>query len=508
MALPVQPGDALPWSVGFRNHQGLYLTVESFGDRVNFNGKSMKKKQIFQLEQDEGAAKELYIRTHLNRYLTAKADGSFSADAESKGPSELFTLQALDDGRYALISAFGYLVGGNGDKLDAFVKQPPGGEAALRSASNLPADRVFIMQLAMHPQVAIWNVNRKTYMHMSGDQMTTDERIPWGADACITLNFFEEGKYGLQTSDGRFLSASGELKRAADETCKFVLRLYGGQVAFTDSRDKYLTSLGASGVVKATKDGPPSKDELYVMEDSHPQIKMTSWQKKKVSVRAGVEVTANQVDTTDSEMFQIEINRAGKWAIRTCKNTFWHVGDGGAILSDGQSKATAAAEFELKWLDAKVALVASNGKYVTVKKNGALVATASDANEEAVFVYEMTNRPNLVLRGNYGFIATMPSGVIECNKSNPEVFKMDIVKGVCNISTQSGKYWKVEEDGSAVRATGSQPDPFFLEFVALSKFAIKYYFRATDEFAYVTSNQNGALTVTSTKIEEATMWEY
>jgi len=507
MALPVQPGQAIPWSVGFRNFQGKYLTVESFGNRINFNGPSMKKKQIFHFEQDEGATKELYIRTHLGRYLTAKADGTFAADGESKGPSEVFSLHALDDGRYALMSAFGYLVGGTGDKLDAFVKPPPGGDEALRDASALADDRVFVMQLAMHPQVAIWNVNRKTFMHAVGDQMTTDEPIPWGADATITLHFFEEGKYGLQTCDGRFLSLSGELKKSPDDDCKFTLRLYGGQVAFTDRRDKYLTSVGGNGLVKASKDGPPSKDELYVMEDSHPQIKMTSWQGKKVSVRSGIEVTANQVDTTDAEMFQIEINGDGKWALRTHKNKFWQLGEGGAILSDAEGKAGAEAQFDIEWLDSKLAIIASNGKYVTVKKNGALIATSSEANDESVFVYEMTNRPNLVLRGNYGFTAAMPSGVIECNKSSPEVFKMDVVKGVCHISTQAGKYWKVADDGSSIKANGASPDNFYLEFVALSKFCIKYYFPG-GSWAYLQSNQNGSLTVTGNKINESTMWEY
>lgn len=506
MALPVQPGQALPWSVGFRNFQNKYLTVESFGNRINFNGPSMKKKQIFQLEQEEGATRELYIKTHLGRYLTAKSDGTFAADGETKGPSELFSLYALDDGRYALMSAFGYLVGGKGDTLDAFCKPPPG-DGSMSDSSKFAEDRVFVMQLAMHPQVAIWNVNRKTFMHMSGDQMTTDEPIAWGADATITLHFFEEGKYGLQTCDARFLSSTGELKKTPDATCKFTLRLFGGQVAFTDSRDKYLTSLGASGVVKATKDGPPSKDELYVMEDSHPQIKMTSWQGKKVSVRSGVEVTANQVDTTDSEMFQIEIGSGGKWALRTHKNKFWYLAEGGAILSDSETKDSASAQFDIEWIDAKLALIASNGKRVTVKKNGALVATATEANDESVFIYEMTNRPNLILRGPYGFTATMPSGIIECNKSSPEVFNMTVAKGVCHISTQDGKYWKVAEDGSSVKANGSSSDNFYLVFVALSKFCIKYYFPG-GSWGYLKSNQNGALTVDGDSVSEATMFEY
>jgi hypothetical protein len=37
------------------------------------------------------------------------------------------------------------------------------------------------------------------------------------------VSFFEDGTYGLQANDGRFLSASSELKVKADATCKFIL---------------------------------------------------------------------------------------------------------------------------------------------------------------------------------------------------------------------------------------------------------------------------------------------
>lgn len=508
MAEPVKPGDRLPWAVGFKNYQGMYLTVETFNHRVNLSSKLMKKKQIFQLEQDEGANKQIFIRTHLNRYLTAKPDGTFGGDAETKGPNEVFTLEPLVDGRFVLVSAHGYLVGGHGEKVDAYTKPPPGGPEAISIPSNIKEDRIFIMQLAMHPQVTMWNVNRKTFVHLKGDKLTTDEVIPWGADATINIHFFDEGKYGLVACDGRYLSASGQLKTKPDESCKFVLRLHGGQVAFTDSRDKYLTSLNAEGELRATKDFPPSKDELYVMEDSHPQIKMTSWQGKKVSVRAGVEINANQVETTDSEMFQIEIQDNGKWALRTFKNTFWRMADDGAILSDGKTYADSSCQFQIEWRDAKIAIVGPNGKYVATKKNGALAAIAADANDEATYVYELTNRPKLILRGEYGFVGTMPSGVLESNKSQPEAFNMEVVKGVCHISNEStGQYWKVSEDGSQIKANGSQPDHFYLVFVALSKFCIKYYF-PNGNWAYLKTNQNGALTVDSQKIEEATMWEY
>ena len=74
----------------------------------------------------------------------------------------------------------------------------------------------------------------------------------------------------------------------------------------------YLTALGAKGTLKASKDSI-SKDELWVLQDSHPQLKLKAAPTlKRVSVRAGIEVSANQADVTDAELFQIEINKQTK----------------------------------------------------------------------------------------------------------------------------------------------------------------------------------------------------
>ena len=52
--------EAIDWSFGLRNSQGLYLTAEVFGYGVNASGKVMKKKQIFSLEQ---SGKDVFIKT-------------------------------------------------------------------------------------------------------------------------------------------------------------------------------------------------------------------------------------------------------------------------------------------------------------------------------------------------------------------------------------------------------------------------------------------------------------
>ena len=81
-------------------------------------------------------------------------------------------------------------------------------------------------------RVAIRNVNRKKYVHLEGDTLNTSELIPWGEDAMLTLIFHNEGKYGLQASNGKYLSSTGALKDNADADTRFVIEFFSSQIAF------------------------------------------------------------------------------------------------------------------------------------------------------------------------------------------------------------------------------------------------------------------------------------
>ena len=170
--------------------------------------------------------------------------------------------------------------------------------------------------------------------------------------------------------------------------------------------------------------------------------------------------------------------------MRTHQNLFWTVQDDGSLTGSSQTR-DARNWFKIDWLGDKIALYSTyNNKYIATKKNGALAAIgASNSTAETNYVWELINRPTLVLRGEYGFIGTLPSGVLECNKSTPEEYLMHITKGVAYISGSNGKYWKV--NGDNITVNGTEPTPFFLELSDLSKLKIKY------EGKYLQGFQNG-----------------
>lgn len=484
----------LTWSFGLKNN-GNFLTAEAFGFRLNCSSKVMKKKQIFSMEVEDG---KTFIRTHLNRYLSFKADGKVTADAEGKGVDEAVNL-VTQDGKIVIVTARGFLFGGKGEALDAFTKK-------------MDEDRAWTLQLAIHPQVCIRHVTRKRYIHVSGEksnQMTTDEDLPWGSDPLVTINSFEDGRYALQTDAGSFLSFNGELKAQVDESCKYSIEFSKddvGKILFKGSNNKYLTALGAAGTLKATRD-EASRDDLFALEDSQPQFKLKNikWA-KFASVKVSLEVQCNQSVAGDTEFFQFEIDQASKkWSIRASSGLFWTCGLDGSIKATTELAQRGDREwFSVSWQGPRLCLTACNGKLVTVKANGACAAMDSVPSDENTFQFEIINRPKLVLRGEHGFVGALAqSGALDCGKSMAEVFTMHVAAGICHISASNGKFWTLEGDQARVAATSASPVPFTMEFVEHSKVAIR-----APNGLYVQGQSNGAVGATGATIDASTLWEY
>ena len=503
----IMANEQLSWSFGLRNADQKYLTVEAFGSNVNFNAKAMKKKQIFFLENIPGDSEFVYLKTWQGKYITVDKDGKVGAGTEAPGDDEKLHIDPQADGTWSLKTIRDMYILGRDDGIEALIER------------RLPEGNLhkFTVHLAMHPQVCMYNVNRKRYLHLNNKgqpQITCDEDVPWGDDAVLNLDFFEDGTYGIQTADGTYLQAAGSLGPAGPDA-KFVLGIHQGEVAFKHAGNgKYLTCSGANGF---TRTGPgkdtAGQDELFVLEDSHPQIKMTAsvMAKNKVSIRGGIEVAANQKTTEDTEIFQLEAKN-GKWALKSYKCKYWSCNDDGAIKAEKESIGDEEL-FTIKWLDHQLALVASNGKLVSVTGNSYLKAAAeltSDADipDSCRFVYELVNRPRLVLRGEYGFIGTLPaSGVLECNKSQYETFSMHVSAGVCEIKGSNDRYFQVSDDRSKITVSGTVKQSMYMEFVEDSKFAIRYKDSDGSTY-YLKGEKNGGLNFKATEITKEALWEF
>jgi fascin 1/2 len=67
------------WTVGLINSKFKYLSAETFGFRINANGKSLKKKQIWVLEPS-GDGESVVLRSHLNKFIAVDQFGNVTCD--------------------------------------------------------------------------------------------------------------------------------------------------------------------------------------------------------------------------------------------------------------------------------------------------------------------------------------------------------------------------------------------------------------------------------------------
>lgn len=483
---------ALKLQFGLINYENRYLTAEAFGFKVNASGHSMKKKQIWTLEQDEHDGQVVYLRSHLGRYLGSDKDGKISCGEENPDADCRFLIVPQSDGLWALQSEpYKRYFGGSADYLSCF-------------ALAIGEQELWAVHLALHPQANLLSVARKRYAHLSATdgEISVDSNIPWGVDSLVTL-VYADGKYSLKTCDNRFLSNDGKLLKEASKGTSFTLELKSGKLAFKDCEGKYLSPVGPTGTLRSGRCSKLGKDDLFDLEESHPQVVFQAANKRYISVKQGVSISANQDAETDMETFQMEIDKRTKKAMfRTNGGSYWTLVTHGEIQSTA-TEVEVTTMFDIEWRGQRVALKASNGKYICAKKNGQLSAVSDAVGDDELFLMKLINRPILILRGENGFVCHhKSSNTLDANRSVYDIFSLTFNDGAYHIKSASGKYWYISSNG-LVCSDGEKSEDFFLEFVEHGRLAIK-----GSNGKYLRGDQGGTLMGGGTCIDATSLWEY
>ncbi|GLH06603.1 Protein singed [Gryllus bimaculatus] len=316
---------ALPkgcWTIGLINSKYRYLTAETFGFKINANGASLKKKQVWTLEPSSASGSDscIFLRSHLGKYLAVDSFGNVTCESEEKDPGSKFQISVADDntGRWAFRNVTrGYYLGASADKLCCTAK--------------VPGDAEFW-------HVNLRSVGRKRFAHLSEnlDEIHVDANIPWGEDTLFTLEFRadDSGKYALHTCNNKYLSREGKLVDECGPNCLFSAEYHAGQLALRDRSGAYLSPIGSKAVLKS-RSTTVTKDELFSLEDSLPQASfVASLNARYVSVKQGVDD-----EISDHETFQLEFDNSTKrWYIRTMQDRYWTLETGGGIQASSDKK--------------------------------------------------------------------------------------------------------------------------------------------------------------------------
>lgn len=481
------------------NNANKYLTAETFGFKVNATGVALKKKQIWYIEQ-EADQDFIYIRSSLGRYMSSDKYGNVTVEteAEEKGEAEKFKVEYSKDGKWALKHVtYGNYLAGSDDHVKCFDK-------------TCTDKNWWSIQLYVHPQIHLRNVNRKRYAHLNPDtnELQCTELIPWGSDSMVFLDFVE-GKYILRTCDNRYLGRDGTLQENCDDNTKFYLEIHSGCLAFKDCEGRYLTAVG-QGTIKS-RNKTISKDELFTIEDSHPQCQIISpcigKTPKSVSIKQGVDVTANQPidEIEDTEIFQMEYSKVtGKWAFRASTNKYWELQTATGTVQATKAETTQNSFFEIDWLeDGTVGIKGSDEKYLSNKQTGILYSTGKALEDTNRFKIVIVNRPLLVLKCDFGFVgAGLKGSQFICNKAKYDILKVTFDgNGGYTIQGEDHKYWNVGRDNMVYAEDA--PTKFQFQFCGHSRMAIR-----APNGCFLKGEQNGHITAAATEIDPTSQWEF
>ncbi|MEJ1269192.1 fascin actin-bundling protein 2 [Cricetulus griseus] len=366
---------------GLVNDANRYLTAESFGFKVNASASSLKRKQIWVLEPDPGQGTAVLFRSsHLGRYLSAEEDGRVACEVDRPGRDCRFLVLPQPDGRWVLQSEpHGRFFGGTEDQLSCF-------------ATAISPAELWTVHLAIHPQAHLLSVSRRRYVHLclQDDEMAADGDMPWGVDALLTL-IFQSRRYCLKSYDSRYLRSDGHLVWEPEARACYTLEFKAGKLAFKDCDGRYLAPVGPAGTLKAGRNTRPGKDELFDLEQSHPQVVLVAANHRYVSVRQGINVSANQDEELDHETFLMQIDQeTKKWPRPPPASPlgrgagFWYIGSHGSVCSDGDLAEDFLFEFRER---GRVAIRALSGKYLRGGASGLLRADADLPLGEALWEY-------------------------------------------------------------------------------------------------------------------------
>jgi len=434
------------------------------------------------------------IVTPKGTMLAASGKGALTGDATDGADCE-FEIIVQEDGTWAFKTAHGYYVTADKEaEMSAF-------------ARAITASEKFAFHLGLHPQVNIFSPARQSFAHVEANELRANEKIPWGYDAMIVLQFDQaKAKYTLRAANQKYWTCDSSFVDAPNDNSYFVAVLAeGNKVGFRGANDKYITAPTAQDQIMKCTASECRTNEAFTLSDSHGQVTMTGTSGKLVTMSRGQDpqVLGKREALTDDEIFQMEFEGGGNWVFATKAGRVVCTAEAGLVSTIEREKKGASALFQLEH-HGKTVAIKQGDKYISYRPQGNMLMVGA-IEENCHFGIDLNNRPLLILRCEFGFVSSKRANdQLACNAADSDTFTLEAKNGAYTFKAANGKYWVVKDDG-AIQASGSAGDEFHLEWLAHTKFAI----RSGKTGQYVKGGQQGQFLANSPKGDDpACLWEY
>jgi len=375
------------------------------------------------------------------------------------------------------------------------------------SAFNRSVDKFekFAIHLAMHPQSQIYSPPRQSYAHIQANELRANRKMPWGFDAMVSISFDKDkAKYTIRGANNKYWSCDAKFVDALDNNCYYILVLAeAGKMGFRGANGKYITAPTSADSILRCTSTECKTNESFTLEDSHGQITILAGNGKYVSMSRNQDPQVVATKVEDLEIFQMETKDDGKsWVFKTVTERYFAVSpDNNALTTLPTKEPNTYFTVEYSGRDT---FIVQNGKYLSYTPQGPMKMISAPDAEYSPFKLDINNRPQLILRSEYGFVTSKRANdQLACNSSDPDTFYVESKGGAVTIKGDNGKYWVLKDDGK-IQCNGSAPDEFHFEWRAHTRMAI----RAAKSGQYVSGGQQGHFIANSPTITKDSLWEY
>lgn len=480
-------------SIGLVTSCGDYLTAEPSKNHVSLVTTSLGPKQIWDVKFKSTEGLQVLVELHAFNGMTLQPDINGSMKCGPSNELSLFLLEYQSNGSWVFKSLrLGTYLVSNVDKV--FCSQ--------KDATN---PQQWIPHLSMHPQIALYHLQSKSYvrMHYTQGQAIAEASAPF-SEECIFLFHFDHGKYHLQTSDLSYLTTEGQLLSKPSKQTAFVLHLKAGYMMTLSAGEKgILFPHSRSGLLSAGM-CPSGMEAVFIIKRPKPWITLKTCSNKYVTINYGVEVYARSENITELSLFQYESNLNRDCVrLRTITGQLLVQRRPANILANGNDSEK-TTYFTLEWNKGKVRLRAANKLYLTMKPIGQMIATAEQPGPNEEFILRLMNRPFLILRGKCGYIATdFHSAQLRCSQSKYEIILLTLCKGgFCHFQGTNGKYWAVGPNDN-VFVSGDVPLDFCIKLHSDNLLSVQ-----APNGCYLCTDHNGLLGIFNPASNNDHLWEF